>query len=106
MGRRPLPPLDRRRLRQSRRLLLVSGLATVLAVVATGLAGLSGRAGALVLLLVAALGLVVTGVHALVVAVLDDVRDRGVDARRPLLALGLVVLAGVVMAMAAGAAGS
>jgi SNF family Na+-dependent transporter len=58
------------------------------------------------MLLIAALTTAVAAVHALVVVFVDDLRDRRVAARRPLLAVGLFVLSGLLVVMAGGAAGS
>ncbi len=95
---------DRRRLRQSRRLLAVGGLVAVAAVVAAALAGLPGQVGMLALLSVGALALAVAGIHALVLAMIDDYRDRPVARRRPVLGVGMLLLAGLLMAMAGGVA--
>lgn len=104
--RRGLPDADRRRLRQSWRVLAVGGAVAVLAAVVAGLAGLPGQVGVLALLVVGALALAVTAIHALALALVDDMKDRGVARRRPLIAGGLLLLAGVLMAMAGGVTAS
>lgn len=97
---------DRRRLRQSWRVLGVGAAVAVAAAVAAGLAGLPGQAGAIALLVVLALAVAVTGIQIVVLALVDDLRDRRVAKRRPLIAAGLLVLAGVLMAMAGGVGAS
>lgn len=98
--RREISEHDRWRLRQARRLLLV-GLAVAVAVtLAAGLAGLPGSVGALALLATSALAVAVTAVHLVALALVDDLRDHRVARRRPVIAAGLLLLAGLLMAMA------
>lgn len=102
---RPRGPTDhdRGRLRATRRVLLVAAVLAVLAAGGAGLAGLPGSVGAAALLLVGALGVAAAGVHALVLALADDLRDRPVWSRRLLVGLGLLLLSGLLMVMAGGA---
>ena len=93
---------DRRRLRQSWRLLLVGLAVAVVVTVAAGLSGLPGAVGVLALLVTSALAVVVTGVHMLAFVLFDDLRDRPVARRRPVIAAGLLLVAGLLMAMATG----
>jgi hypothetical protein len=102
-GREPTEH-DRRRLRQSRRVLAVGGGVAVAAAAAAGLAGLPGQVGAIALLSVGALAVGVAGLHLLVRAMIDDLRDLPVARRRPVLGVGGLLLAGVLMAMAGGVA--
>ena len=93
---------DRRRLRQSWRLLLIGLGVAVVVTVAAGLSGLPGAVGALALLVTSALAAAITGVHALAYVLLDDLRDHPVARRRPVIAAGLLLLGGLLMAMATG----
>lgn len=107
-GDDPPGPLDhdRQRLRATRRVLLAGGGVAVLAAAAVGLAGLPGDVGAGVFLLVGALASAAAALHTLVLALVDDLRDRRVWRRRPLVGVGLLLLAGLLMIMAAGALSS
>jgi hypothetical protein len=69
---------------------------------AAGLSGLPGAVGALALLVTSALAVAITGVHMLAFVLLDDLRDHPVARRRPVIAAGLLLLAGLLMAMATG----
>jgi heme/copper-type cytochrome/quinol oxidase subunit 4 len=102
--RREVTEHDRQRLRQSWRLLLVGLAVAVVVTAAAGLSGLSGAVGALALLVTSALAVVITGVHMLVFVLLDDLRDHPVARRRPVIAAGLLLLAGLLMAMTTGVA--
>ena len=93
---------DRRRLRQSWLLLLIGLAVAVIVTVAAGVAGLGGAVGALALLVTSALAVAITGVQLLGFVLLDDLRDRPVARRRPLIGAGLLLLAGLLMAMATG----
>ena len=93
---------DRWRLRQSWRLLLIGLGVAVVVTVAAGLSGLPGAVGALALLVTSALAAAIAGVHALAYVLLDDLRDQPVARRRPVIAAGLLLLAGLLMAMATG----
>ena len=100
--RREVTEHDHRRLRQSWRLLWVGLAVAVIVTVAAGLSGLPGAVGALALLVTGALAVAITGVHLLAFVLLDDLRDRPVARRRPVMAAGLLLLAGLLMAMATG----
>lgn len=75
---------------------------TLAGVVAAGLAGLPGQVGALALLVVGALAVGITGVHLLTVSMIDDLRDRPVARRRPLLGIAGLLTAALLMVMAGG----
>ncbi len=93
---------DRRRLRQSWLLLLIGLAVAVVITVIAGLSGLPGTVGALALLVTSALAVATTAVHALVFVLLDDLRDHPVAWRRPVIAGGLLLLAGLLMVMTTG----
>lgn len=99
-SRREVSEHDRRRLRQAWRLLLVGLAVAVVVTVAAGLSGLPGAVGALALLATSALAVAVTAVHLVALALVDDLRDHRVARRRPVIAAGLLLLAGLLMAMA------
>jgi hypothetical protein len=107
---RDVPPetvahLDRRR-RQTWRLLGVGMVLAAVAAAVTGLVGLPGQVGAVGFLLVAALACVVTAVFALMTAMVDDLRDRGVGRHRPVLAGVLMLVAFVLIGMVMNVAGA
>jgi heme/copper-type cytochrome/quinol oxidase subunit 4 len=95
---------DRRRLRQAWLVLLIGLAVAVVLTVAAGLSGLPGAVGALALLVTSALAVAITGVHLLGFVLVDDLRDHPVARRRPVIAAGLLLLAGLLMAMATGVA--
>lgn len=97
---------ERRRLRVTWGVVVGGAVGAVLAAAVTGLAGLPGWLGALSLVLVAALGCSVAAVHALVAALVDDMRGRHVTSRLPLVGLGLLLASGVLMVMGLGIAAS
>jgi hypothetical protein len=106
-GQEPSPRsahLDRRR-RQTWRLFGVGMALAAVAALATGLFGLPGLVGAVGFLLLTALACVVTAVFALVTAMTDDLRDRGVGRHRPVLAAVLMLVAFVLIGMVMGVAG-
>jgi hypothetical protein len=86
--------------------LAVGGVFAVLVAAASGMAGLPGDVGAAALLLVGALAVAVAALHALVLVLVDDLRDRRVWRRRPLVGVGLFLLAGLLVVMAGGALSS
>jgi 4-amino-4-deoxy-L-arabinose transferase-like glycosyltransferase len=95
---------DRRRLRTAR-WLLVGGV--VLGVVVAGglaVAGGSGAAGLVVLLLGTMVGCVLTAAHLAVFALVDEIRNRPVATRRPVEALAYFLLALLLMLLVMGAA--
>jgi predicted lipid-binding transport protein (Tim44 family) len=81
---------------------LAAGVALALV---SALLGGSGRVGMAVLLLVTALGSAVAALYGLVTAVVDDLRHRPVARARPVAAVGLFVVAAMLMAMVAGIGG-
>jgi hypothetical protein len=94
---------DRQRLRATWRVLSVGWGVALLAAVVAGLAGLPGNVGAAALLLVGALATATAALHALVLALVDDLKDHRVWRRRPLIGVGLIVVAGLLLVMTGGA---
>lgn len=80
------------------------GLATGLVAMAlVAAAGGSGRAGLGVLLLVCAAGSVVAALVTAVLAMVDEYRHIPAGRRRAVIAIGLFVLAGILLFMSVGA---
>jgi FtsH-binding integral membrane protein len=96
---------QRRRMRQTWRLLGAGLTVALLAAAVTGLVGLPGQVGAVSFLLVAALACAVTGVVALLTSMIDDLKDRGVGRRRPILGGVLLFVAFLLIGMVMGVAG-
>lgn len=77
----------------------------VLLAATSGLLGADGRVGMVVLLLVTALGCGVAALYGGLTAVIDDLKGRPVQRRRPIAAGALFLVAAMLMAMVAGAGG-
>lgn len=96
---------DRARRRVTRRLLLVGTAVALVAALAIGLAGASGRAGFAVFSLVLALTTAVAGLWATATLLYDDLKKRRPSRRRAIGAVGLFVATAVLMAVVAGVGG-
>jgi hypothetical protein len=96
---------DAARRRVTRRLLLAGATLALLAAVATGLAGASGRAGFAVFSLVLALTTAVAGLWATATLLYDDLKKRRPSRRRAIGAVGLFATTAVLMAVVAGVGG-
>lgn len=87
------------------KVLAVGALTGILLAGTVGLAGAPGQTGLAVLLLILAFTAATGAVHAIGFAIVDDLKDRRVGRGRPLTALGLFLLAALLMAMVVGAGG-
>ena len=99
----PLTDHDRARLATTRRTAYAGPALGAAGAVAVALLGASGRAGLAVVLLLSAAGAVAASLVTAIQALVDEYRELPVARIRPLTALGLFVLAVVLLALAAGA---
>lgn len=91
-----------------RRVAVVMGVGLgvgILAAVGAGLAGATGRVGAVIILLVLSLAAGTSAVMALVTSAIEEFRGGDVSWRRPVLGIVLFVAAAMLMAMTVAAAG-
>jgi hypothetical protein len=95
---------DRRRLRTARWLVVGGVVLGVVVAAGVAIAGGSGAAGLVVLLLGTMVGSVLTAAHLAVFALVDEIRSRPVATRRPVEALAYFLLALLLMLLVMGAA--
>jgi 4-amino-4-deoxy-L-arabinose transferase-like glycosyltransferase len=95
---------DRRRIRTARWLLVFGVVLGVVVAAGLAVAGGSGAAGLVVLLLGVMVGCVLTAAHLAVFALVDEIRNRPVATRRPVEALAYFLLALLLMLFVMGAA--
>ena len=91
-----------------RRTWRIAGLGTlggVALAVLSGILGADGRVGFVILFLVTALAAALAALYAGLTAVIDDLKGRRVARARVVSAVGLFVLAALLMAVGAGAGG-
>lgn len=77
----------------------------ILAAIGVGLAGASGRVGAVVVLLIVSLATALAALMALLSSVVEELRGADVAWRRPVMGIMLFVVAAMLMAMTVAAAG-
>lgn len=95
----------RRRVRAALRLLIGGAVVGMLTAMALGLAGVDGRGGAAVFLLLTTAGSALAGLHLGVMLLVDDVRKRPTSLRRGGWVLGMFTLTAALMAALAGIGG-
>lgn len=103
-SRRGLTDHDRRRLAVTARVMAVAMVVAVLGAGGVGLLGAGGAAGLASFLVLGAAGCVVGALVTAALAMLDEWRRAPVAGRRALVALGLGLLAAVLLVMSLGAA--
>lgn len=93
------------RVRRTWRIAGAGALVGVALAVLSGILGADGRVGFVILFLIAALSAALGALYAGLTAVVDDLKGRPVARARVGSAVGLFVLAAVLMAVVAGAGG-
>lgn len=93
------------KLRRTRRIPLGAAIVGIVLAALTGVLGGDGRVGLVVFLLVTSVGAGLGALYGIVTAVVDDLKQRPVDRRRPITAVVLFLVAAMLMAMVAAAGG-